>query len=820
MNISLSWLKQYINIDLKVETVSQALTDIGLEVGGIEEIQTVKGGLEGLVIGEVLTCESHPNADKLSVTTVNVGNNTILPIVCGAPNVKAGQKVIVATVGTQLYDGDTSFLIKKSKIRGEVSEGMICAEDEIGLGTSHDGIMVLDNQAIVGTLAKDYFNIQSDFQLEVDLTPNRIDAASHIGVARDLAAYLSQTNKEICYNWPSVDAFKVDNTDYSVQVTVENPEACARYSGVTISGVEVKDSPQWLQDKLKAIGMNPVNNIVDVTNFVLHETGQPLHAFDGEKITGNKVIVKTLDQGTKFTTLDELERELSSEDLMICNASEPMCIAGVFGGLHSGVSKSTKKIFLESAYFNPVSVRKTSKRQTINTDSSFRFERGTDANNTIYALKRAALLIKEVAGGSISSEVVDYYPEPIKPKEVTLTFNNINRLIGALLPSYKVVSILKSLEFEIVSQDETTLVVKVPTYRVDVTREADVIEEILRIYGYNTVEISHHVNSTIIHSVKPDDHKLKNTISTILNGLGYTEIMSNSLNRTSYYQDLTTWSLESTVELFNPLSQDLNGMRQTLLFGGLESIAHNRNHKRPNLRLFEFGNCYALKATDTKPLPLKAYNENQALAIFLTGNINDQSWLSKEAGVSFYDLKAVVENVLVRLEIKKSTLKINEFSSDIWNGGLEYKTQNNQILVRFGSLSKAVLNKLKIDAEVFYAEFNWDIVLKMSTMSKTLFHEINRYPEVKRDLALLVDKNVKYASLEELAFKTESKLLQRVNLFDVYEGKGVPEGKKSYALSFYLQDSDKSLVDKVIDKTMNKLMGAYQHVLKAEVRGK
>ncbi len=820
MNISYNWLKDYLNIELEVEKVSSILTDIGLEVGSIEEIQAVKGGLKGLVIGEVLTCETHPNADKLSKTTVNVGNDTILPIVCGAPNVAAGQKVVVATVGTELYDGDASFKIKKSKIRGEVSEGMICAEDEIGLGASHDGIMVLDASAVPGTEAKSYFNLESDYCIEVDLTPNRVDASSHIGVARDLAAYLQFHNEEARFSWPDVSNFKVDNTDYLIKVSIENQEACPRYTGVTISNVKIQESPEWLQKKLLAIGMNPINNVVDITNFVLHETGQPLHAFDGAQIAGDEIIVKTLVDKSKFVTLDEQERELSAADLMICNATEGMCIAGVFGGAKSGVTDSTTKIFLESAYFNPVWVRKTAKRHILSTDSSFRFERGVDPQKTIYALKRAALLIKELAGGEISSDIVDIYPNEIKAAEVEISFKNVNRLIGADLQKEQVLSILDKLEFELIQSNDDLALVKVPTYRVDVTREADVIEEILRIYGYNTVEISASVKSTIIHSVKPDDHKLKNLVATVLNGTGYTEIMSNSLTKTSYYNQLESYPANQSVNIFNPLSADLGAMRQTLLFGGLESIAHNRNHKNPNLSLYEFGNVYAINPDKVSDNPITKYHQNQALGLFLTGEMNDQNWFSKSTSTTFYDLKTIVENILERLGISKAQLKLSELSSDIFNGGLLYQTYNKQDVVKVGGISNAILSTLKIDAEVFYAEFNWDVVLQLAAKAKTTSKEINKFPAVKRDLALLVDKAVKYEELEAIAFKTEGKLLQQVNLFDVYEGKGVPEGKKSYAISFYLQDAEKSLVDKVIDKTMNKLMGAYKHRLNAEVRGK
>lgn len=819
MNISYNWLKDYLSIDLDIQKVSEILTDIGLEVGGYEEIQTIKGGLKGLVVGEVLTCVKHPNADKLSVTTVNIGNSDILPIVCGAPNVAAGQKVVVATVGAELYSGNESFTIKKSKIRGELSQGMICAEDEIGLGASHDGIMVLDPSAIPGTAAKDYFHVESDFQIEIDITPNRIDGASHIGVARDLAAFLQQTDESVQVRWPSVEAFKVDNTSLPIDVSVENQEACPRYSGLTISGVTVQDSPDWLKKKLVSIGLAPINNIVDITNFVLHETTQPLHAFDAAHIKGNKVLVKTLPQNTLFTTLDEEERKLDERDLMICNEEEGMCIAGVFGGLSSGVSSGTQNIFLESAYFNPVWVRKTAKRHTLSTDSSFRFERGTDPNKTVYALKRAALLIKEIAGGSISSEIVDVYPERIMPKEVSVSYTNIQRLIGKDLPHSTIKKIVKSLEMDILSENEDQLVLSIPTYRVDITREVDVVEDVLRIYGYNNVDISNSVKSTIIHSVKPDDHTLKNLVANVFNGMSYTEIMSNSLTKSAYYSKLETFPENKSVKVINPLSNDLESMRQTLLFGGLESVAFNKNHKQPNLRLYEFGNCYQLSDNQSDKHSVKAYNQHQTLGIFVTGNTNEQSWFAKEEKVSVYELKSVVDNILLRIGIDKNKVKLAELSNDIWSGGLTYTTHSGQILVNFGAISSKLLSTFKMDDEVFYAEINWDVALKLTLQSKVQFTEINKFPEVKRDLSLLVDKHITYAELEKIGYKTDNKILQRINLFDVYEGKNIPTGKKSYAMSFYLQDKDKNLVDKVIDKVMNKLMNSYKHQLSAEVRG-
>ncbi|MCG8412194.1 MAG: phenylalanine--tRNA ligase subunit beta [Bacteroidales bacterium] len=814
MKISYNWLKNYINTDLSIDEISKVLTDTGLEVEGIEKFESVKGGLEGLVIGEVTSCAKHPNADKLSVTTVNIGADTELPIVCGAPNVAKGQKVVVATVGTILYSGDESFKIKKAKMRGEPSEGMICAEDEIGLGKSHDGIMVLDNSVQVGTPAKEYFNIETDTVFEIGLTPNRIDGASHIGTARDLAAYLSQKTKTELIK-PSVDDFKVENTNYTIEIEVENTEACPRYSGVTVSNVKIAPSPQWLQNRLKAIGLNPINNIVDISNYVLHETGQPLHFFDADKIDGKKVIIKTLPEATSFTTLDDQERKLSKNDLMICNANEGMCIAGVFGGTKSGVTENTTNVFIESAHFNPVWVRKTAKRYDLHTDSSFRFERGSDPNNTIYALKRAALLIKEIAGGEISSEITDIYPSPIADYKVDLSYRNLKRLIGKEIEKEKVKNILESLDIKVINETDDNLSLEVPTYRVDVQREVDVIEEILRIYGYNNIEISEHVNSSLSYSVKPDKEKIQNTISDILSANGFNEIMCNSLTKGDYYTE-GTYKADNSVKILNPLSNDLNVMRQTLLFGGLESIAYNRNRRNTDLKLYEFGNCYYYNESDHEN-PLKKYSEQQNLALFITGNKSQESWLVKQEPTSFFVLKAQIENILDRLGFDLKQVTTEDISSDIFAEGLSC-SYNKKELVRFGIVSRKLLKNFDIDAPVYFAEFTWDSVLKLTAKNEVIYTEISKYPEVRRDLALLIDKKVRFAQIKELAYRSEKKLLKDVSLFDVFEGEKLGADKKSYAISFILQDENKTLTDKQIDKIVNNFIRVFERELGAQIR--
>lgn len=816
MNISYRWLKEYINLDYTPDEVAAFLTQIGLEVGSMEEMETIKGGLKGLVIGEVLTCEKHPDSDHLSKTTVNVGNGEVLPIVCGAQNVAAGQKVVVATVGTTLYDGDNEFKIKKSKIRGEASEGMICAEDEIGLGASHDGIMVLDPTSVPGTPASEYFKIESDYVLEVDLTPNRIDSASHIGIARDLAAYIKQKHP-ISYHRPSVDAFKVDNHSLEIPVVVLNTEACPRYSGITVSNVTVKESPEWLKNKLKLIGLKPINNIVDVTNFVLFETGQPLHAFDAAEIKGGKVVVRTADSGSKFVTLDGTEREMHPDDLLICNETEGMCIAGVFGGLHSGVKDSTTSIFIESAWFDSVYIRKTARRHTLSTDASFRFERGTDPNGTIYALKRAALLIKEVAGGEISSEIVDVYPNPVADFKVDVTYANIKRLIGVDLGKEKIKQILDALEIRIEAETETGLSLLVPPYRVDVKRECDVIEEILRIYGYNNIELPTNVNSSLQYSVKPNPTKLRNLVAEMLTAQGFNEIWSNSLTKTSYYENNSVHTIESTVKLFNPLSNDLGSMRQTLLYGGLESVAHNANRKNPDLRLYEFGNCYFFNGSSLKENPIRNYREEEHLALFVTGDKEAANWSNPAAKTSFFLLKSYTENVLKRLGFSALNLKTEGFSNELISEGIQYFI-NGKKLVEFGVVSGKTLKTFGIENPVYFADFSMDVLFVELKNNKVVFAELPKYPEVRRDLALLLDKPVQFNQLRDLAFRSERKLLQSVDLFDVYEGKGVPEGKKSYAVSYILRDDEKTLNDKQIEKIMQKLVSTYERELGAQLR--
>jgi len=816
MNISYNWLKQYLNTTLKPEELAKVLTSLGLEVGSIEEFQSIKGGLEGLVIGEVKTCKPHPDSDHLSLTTVDLGDGQETPIVCGASNVAAGQKVVVATVGTTLYEGNESFVIKKSKIRGAESLGMICAEDEMGIGTSHDGIMVLPNHVKVGMLARDYFKVETDTVLEVDLTPNRIDSGSHFGVARDIAAYLKQISQVECA-LPSVDHFKVDNHDLVISVKVENTEACPRYAGITLTGIKVNESPDWLKNRLKAIGLKPINSVVDVTNFVLHEVGQPLHAFDASKISGNKVIVKTLNQDTLFTTLDEQERKLHTDDLMICNLNEGMCIAGVFGGIDSGVTEKTTSVFIESAYFNPVYVRKTARRHGLNTDASFRFERGIDPNITIYALKRAALLIKEIAGGKISSEIVDSYPNPIADFEVRLRFSQIDRLIGESISREKVISILEALEIKIVGDKGNELLLHVPPYRVDVKREADVIEEILRIYGYNTVSVSHEVHSTLAYAPKPDTNELRNMIANQLSGLGFNEIMANSLTRLDYYDQFETFKKEHTVEIINPLSQDLNGLRQTLLLGGLEVVAFNSNRQNSDLKLYEFGNCYSYDPENGDANPLKKYSQSEKLAIIVSGNRSAESWSVPMVQVSFSFLKTQVENVLARLGVDLKKVEAESIQTDIYSEGLKLSI-NKVLLAQLGIATKKLRKIVDIKQEVYFAEIEWDAVLKTIRRHKIEFTELPKYPEVRRDLSLLLNQNVSFESLKLAALKIDKKLIKEVSLFDVYEGEKLGEGRKSYALSFILQDETKTLNDKQIDKIMNNIIRVYEQEFGAKLR--
>jgi phenylalanyl-tRNA synthetase beta chain len=798
MKISYNWLKEFIDTDKTPEEISKILTGTGLEVESLEKVQPIPGGLEGLVIGYVKESGQHPNADRLRVTKVDIGIGEDLQIVCGAHNVAAGQKVVVASVGTTVYPtAGESFKINKSKIRGEVSEGMICAEDEIGLGIDHSGIMELDSDAVIGSLVKDYFKLNDDYLYEIGLTPNRADATSHLGTARDIAAFL-----KIPVQKRDVSAFKVDNTDLTIKVIVENEQACPRYSGVTLSGVAVKDSPKWLKERLAVIGIRSINNIVDVTNYVLHDLGQPLHAFDADAIKGNTVIVKNYPEGTPFKTLDDVERKLSADDLMIGNADEPMCIAGVFGGAASGVKASTKNIFLESAYFNSVSVRKTSKRHGLKTDASFRFERGTDPDMTVFALKRAALLIQEVAGGSISSEISDYYPNPVGPFAVEVTYKNIHRLIGKEIPHGEMKAIIQALDIQVVGETGEGLSLRVPPYRVDITREVDIVEEILRIYGYNNIEIPTQIRASLNNSVRPEKDTVQNLVSDLLTANGFNEIMSNSLTKSAY-----SANLDKAVKILNPLSIDLDVMRQTLLFSGLEAIAYNQNRRNADLKLYEFGKVYSVEE--------EKYIETQRFAIFLTGAYQAEQWNQKAKPVSFYNLKAIVDGIVAKLNISDAILEDSICKKLVY--GLQYKLNNKQ-LVKFGAVAAEALKKVDIDGEVFYADFKFDMMLKLVRKNKIVYEDVSKFPAVRRDLSMLIDKSVTFEQLKQIAQKTERKLLHDVNVFDVYQGDKLPEGKKSYALSFILQDNEKTLTDKAIDAIMQKLIYNLGKEAGAEIR--
>ena len=818
MNISYNWLKEYVDFDLTPEEVSAALTSIGLETDGVEEVQSIKGGLEGLVVGEVLTCEPHPNSDHMHITTVDLGEGEPVQIVCGAANVAAGQKVIVATLGTKLYDGDQSFTIKKSKLRGVESNGMICAEDEIGVGTSHDGIIVLPQDVVPGTLAKDYYNIKSDYVFEVDITPNRADACSHYGVARDLYAWLVQNGYQTSLHRPETSEFKVDNHDMDIDVVVENTEACPRYAGVAIKNVTVKESPEWLQNKLRLIGVRPVNNIVDITNYILHAYGQPMHCFDADKIKGGKIVVKTCQEGTKFVTLDEVERKLSERDLMICNAEEPMCIAGVFGGLDSGTTEATKDVFLESAYFHPTWVRKSARRHGLSTDSSFRFERGIDPNGTIYALKEAAILVKELAGGEIASDIKDNYPAPIADFAVELSYEYVNSLVGKVIPAETIKSIVTSLEMKIVAETAEGLSLSVPAYRVDVQRPCDVVEDILRIYGYNNVEIPTSLKSSLnVEGEEDKSVKLQNLVSEQLVGCGFNEILNNSLTAASYYDGLETYKPENLVRIMNPLSNDLNVMRASLLFGGLECIQHNANRKNADLRFFEFGNCYHFNAEKKNPEKvLAAYSEELHLGLWLTGKYISNSWAHPDMNSSVYELKAYVLNIFSRLGVNLGAMVFGNLSDDIYSVAIY--TRGGKLVATFGVLSKKLQKAFDIDNEVYYADINWKELMKAIKGKKVTYTEISKFPAVKRDLALLIDKKVQFAEIEKIAYETDKKLLKSVELFDVYEGKNLEAGKKSYAVSFVLQDENATLNDKQIDKLMQKLIANLQNKLDAKLR--
>ncbi len=808
MKISYNWLKQFINLDWDAEKAGELLTDLGLEVEGIESFQSVKGGLEGVVVGQVLNCEKHPNADKLKVTKVDLGGPEPVQIVCGAPNVAVGQKVPVATIGTKLYDDNgQEWTIKKGKIRGEESHGMICAEDELGLGKAHDGIMVLDADIPVGTKASTVFDIENDQIFEIGLTPNRADAMSHWGTARDLKAGLLQKDINIELITPSVSNFRVENRLHKIDIEVANTDLAPRYCGVTISNVKVNESPNWLQHRLRAIGITPKNNIVDVTNYVLHELGQPLHAFDAHYIEGEKIEVKTVKAGTKFTTLDEVERELHAEDLMICDAVKPLCIAGVFGGINSGVTESTTSIFLESAYFNPVSVRKTAKRHSLNTDASFRFERGIDPNITEYALKRAALLIQELAGGIISSEITDLYPKKIEDTQVFLSFENATKLIGEELPSDTIKSILTSLDIKINSVTELGVGLTIPAYRNDVQREADVIEEVLRVYGYNNIGFTQKLNASISNIDKFADHSVQNTISNQFVGQGFHEMMSNSLTSPEYTSLSEQIKEDNNILMLNPLSNDLAVMRQSMLFSGLEAIAYNSNRKRSNLKLFEFGKTYHLYENERI--------ENKHLSVLISGDRSKESWVANSKGSDFFYLKGIVISVLERLGLNK--LKSSPIKNDIFTEGLSLSLGKTK-LVDFGNVKKSVLKHFAISQEVWYADFNWDAVLNFAQHNKIKYTEIPKFPEVRRDFALLLEESVKFEDIHTLAKQTEKQLLKEVNLFDVYQGENLPRGKKSYAVSFIIQDENKTLTDKQIDKIMNKLQHNFETKLGAELR--
>ena len=834
MNISYKWLKRYIDLQDDAQTVAKILTSIGLEVGTVETVETIRGGLKGLVVGEVLTCEPHPNSDHLHITKVNIGEGEPLPIVCGAPNVAAGQKVIVATVGTVLYDGDESFTIKKGKLRGEDSWGMICAEDEIGVGTDHAGIIVLPADTPVGMPAAEFYHVENDAVIEVDITPNRSDACSHFGVARDLYAYYKAHNNPtsalpsregVQLTKPSVEEFKEEDQTSPISVFVDAPDAAPRYSGLYIKGVEVKESPEWLKNSLLAIGLRPINNVVDVTNFVLHEMGQALHAFDADKIKGNEIHVRYAKQGEKFVTLDGVEREMDVRDLMIANKEEAMCIAGVFGGLESGVTENTKNIFLESAYFDPVTIRKTSRRHQLQTDASFRYERGCDPCNTLYVLKRAALLIKEVANAEQVGLILDNSAsqELLKPWSVTIDINRVNSLIGKAIGEDTIETILKALEINIVAKLGDSWQLEVPRYRVDVQRECDVVEDILRIYGYDNVEFPEKLNTSLAYGVKPDPEKLRRRIAEQLTAQGFNEILNNSLTKVSYYEPLTQLTLDTCVKIMNPLSQDLGVMRQTLLFGGLESIARNANRKNSDLKFYEFGNCYHYKANPAArehnpENSLVEYSEEPHMALWITGNKAAQTWVRKEEKTTFYQLRAYVNNILVRLGVDLSKTTVERLENELFSDGLVLKATNGKALGFIGIVARKQLKAFDIEQEVFYADLDWNQLLKQNKQYKAVISDLPKYPEVKRDFALLVDKTVEFADLARAAFATEKKLLKNVYLFDVYEGKNLEAGKKSYALSFILQDAENTLKDTQIENIMNRMKATFEEKFHATLR--
>lgn len=820
MKISYNWLKRYADFDLQPEEISWLLTNCGLEVESFESSGPVKGGLKGVFIGKVVECARHPNADKLSLTKVDIGTGRLLSVVCGASNVAAGQKVPVATVGTIIYNGDKSFEIKEVKIRGEFSEGMICAEDELGLGYSHEGIMVLDPDAAIGMPAAKYFNLSEDTIFEIGLTPNRTDATSHTGVARDLIAVLNQRDKEkkFMMNWPSVDQFSVDNHSLNIPVIIEDIEQCPRYSGVTISGVKIGDSPAWLKNLLSAAGFRPINNIVDVTNFVMMELGQPLHAFDAVKIKGGKVIVRKARQDEPFITLDGVERKLTREDLMICNTEDGMCIAGVFGGAVSGVTDSTTNIFLESAHFNPRSIRKTSRYHGLQTDSSFRFERGSDPNITVYALKRAALLIRELAGGKISSEIIDSYPVPVEPAKISVKWKHINRLIGKEIDHDIIKSILFDLGIKIEQESAEALSLIIPTFKTDIIREADVIEEILRIYGYDFIEMPGQLRSSLSFSNKPDPEKIRNLISDMISSRGFNEIMNNSLTRARYAEESSWLDAGNSVKLLNPLSNDFNVMRQTLLFGGLETIAYNQNRKTSDLKLYEFGRTYKIHPEKKNAnQSLAQYDEHERLGIWITGKREPESWRTNDSKADFFDLKASVHAILVRLGFNVMRIGKSHFMDDLFEEGTAY-TYRQITLVKFGQLKKKELKRFDLKQDVLYADFDWEKIIGLLIENKVTYNEVAKFPEVRRDLALVLDMSVNYEDLEQAAYQAEKHILRGVSLFDVYQGEKIGPGKKSYAISFLLGDDEKTLTDQIIDKTMGKILRAFQDKFHAYIR--
>ena len=820
MNISYNWLKNYVKTDLPASEIAKILTDIGLEVEALEKVESVKGGLSGVVVGHVLTCEPHPDSDHLNVTTVDVGGDEPLQIVCGASNCRAGLKVLCATIGTVLYPngGDEEFKIKKSKIRGVESFGMLCAEDELGIGTDHAGIMELPAEAVTGTPAREYLHIEDDWLIGIGLTPNRADAASHIGVARDLVAYLRSQGHDVSLQWPSVDAFAVDCHDLAIDIEVQNSEACPRYAGVTVTGCKIGPSPEWMQNWLRAAGINPKNNLVDITNFVLFELGQPLHAFDAKKIDGRKVVVKTCPEGTPFVTLDGVERKLTDRDLMICSAEKPMCIAGVFGGLDSGISDTTTDVFIECAYFNPVWVRKTAKRFGLNTDASFRYERGIDPNIQIYAIKRAALLMKELAGGKISSEITDVCPVPAGDFRFDIAPARVDALIGKHIPEEKLRTILAALEVRIEAENDGVWSVAVPPYRVDVQREADLIEDILRIYGYNNVEIPEHVNSTLSYIPKPDKPRLVNLLSDFLTARGFVETMSNSLTKGAYYDELSSFKAANCVKIMNPLSADLNVLRQTLLFNMMEAVQLNVNRRNGDLKLYEFGNCYFYdEAARNAEDALAPYSEGYRLGIAVTGAENAQTWNAQARKSSFFTLKAAVEQVLKRFGIDLNRVKSETTDCDLF-GEAVVMTLNGSELAKLGSVSPKITKTFDLKQEVFFAEVDFDRLVKTTKKHTVKAEELSKFPEVHRDLALLVDKSVTFEQLRDIALATEKKLLKSVTLFDVYEGDKLPAGKKSYALSFVLEDKTQTLNDKMIERVMENLQKQFEQRAGAQIR--